>query len=161
MLAAMNTASEYGFGGVIASLPSFAGIQNALSDTFTNPLVNGAVVTNVLSGITGSGSGGMSMVLSVMADKYIEAANALNIPLEALEVTHRIMAMAAGGIGPRWVNIVKRILKKQESKLFKSNLLSFYSCRKLLWIPALGSGCRPPLLTGVSSINMVYACGVI
>lgn len=95
LLATMNTASEYGFGGVIASLPSFAGIQSALSDTFTNPLVNGAVVTNVLSGITGSGSGGMSIVLSAMAEKYIEAANALNIPLE---VMHRVMAMAAGGM---------------------------------------------------------------
>ncbi|MDQ0884871.1 GntP family permease [Peribacillus sp. V2I11] len=95
LLATMNTASEYGFGGVIAALPSYAAIQNSLTDTFSNPLVNGAVMTNVLSGIIGSGSGGMSIVLSAMADKYIEAANAFGIPLE---VMHRAMAMAAGGM---------------------------------------------------------------
>ncbi|EKN71645.1 citrate transporter [Neobacillus bataviensis LMG 21833] len=95
LLATMNTASEYGFGGVIAALPSYAAIQNSLTDTFSNPLVNGAVMTNVLSGIIGSGSGGMSIVLSAMADKYIEAANAFGIPLE---VMHRVMAMAAGGM---------------------------------------------------------------
>ncbi|MDQ0218176.1 H+/gluconate symporter-like permease [Peribacillus cavernae] len=95
LLATMNTAAEYGFGGVIAALPGFTVIQNSLSNTFSNPLVNGAVITNVLSGITGSGSGGMSIVLGVMAEKYIEAANAFDIPLE---VMHRVMAMAAGGM---------------------------------------------------------------
>ncbi|HZG71084.1 MAG TPA: GntP family permease [Chondromyces sp.] len=95
LLATMNTASEFGFGAVIAALPGFTIIQNALSSTFTNPLVNGAVTTNVLAGITGSGSGGISIVLGVMAEKYIEAANAMNIPLE---VMHRVMSMAAGGM---------------------------------------------------------------
>lgn len=95
LLATMNTASEFGFGAVIAALPGFTLVQNALSSTFTNPLVNGAVTTNVLAGITGSGSGGISITLGVMAEKYIEAANAMNIPLE---VMHRVMAMAAGGM---------------------------------------------------------------
>ncbi|HWL24974.1 MAG TPA: GntP family permease, partial [Ureibacillus sp.] len=66
-----------------------------LSSTFTNPLVNGAVSTNILAGMTGSGSGGISLVLGVMAEKYVEAANAANIPLE---VMHRVMSMAAGGM---------------------------------------------------------------
>ncbi|MFJ8265824.1 GntP family permease [Peribacillus asahii] len=95
LLATMNTASEFGFGGVIAALPGFAIVQNALSSTFTNPLVNGAVSTNILAGMTGSGSGGISLVLGVMAEKYVEAANAANIPLE---VMHRVMSMAAGGM---------------------------------------------------------------
>ncbi|MBN6188294.1 GntP family permease [Aneurinibacillus sp. BA2021] len=95
LLATMNTASEFGFGAVIAALPGFTIIQNALSSTFTNPLVNGAVTTNVLAGITGSGSGGISIVLGVMAEKYIEAANAMNIPLE---VMHRVIVMSAGGM---------------------------------------------------------------
>lgn len=95
LLATMNTASEFGFGGVIAALPGFTVIQKSLSETFTNPLVNGAVTTNVLAGITGSGSGGISITLGVMAEKYVEAANAMNIPLE---VMHRIISMAAGGM---------------------------------------------------------------
>ncbi|MER2090606.1 MAG: GntP family permease [Sporosarcina sp.] len=95
ILATMNTASEFGFGGIIAILPGFVFVQNTLSATFTNPLVNGAVLTNVLAGITGSGSGGISITLGIMAEKYVEAANAFGIPLE---VMHRVIAMAAGGM---------------------------------------------------------------
>jgi H+/gluconate symporter-like permease len=95
ILAAMNTAAEFGFGGVISALPGFVIVQNYLTGTFTNPLVNGAVMTNILCGLTGSGSGGMSISLSLMAEKYIQTATNLNIPLE---VMHRVIAMAAGGL---------------------------------------------------------------
>lgn len=95
LLATMNTASEFGFGGVIAALPGFAVVQNALSTAFTHPLINGAVLTNTLAGITGSGSGGISITLGIMAEKYVEAAAAFDIPLE---VMHRVMSMAAGGM---------------------------------------------------------------
>src|SRR5262249_23475412 len=54
LLASMNTASEYGFGGVIAALPGFLVIQNALQ-AIPNPLVNEAITVTVLAGITGSG----------------------------------------------------------------------------------------------------------
>ncbi|MFD3450085.1 GntP family permease [Microbacteriaceae bacterium 4G12] len=95
ILAAMNTAAEYGFGGVIAALPGFITIQHYLTGTFSNPLINGAVMTNILCGITGSGSGGMSIALGLMAEKYIEAAANFHIPLDVL---HRVIAMAAGGM---------------------------------------------------------------
>src|SRR5690349_8269812 len=58
LLAAMNTASEYGFGGVIADLPGFSVIANALRQ-IPNPLVNEAITVTALAGITGSASGGM------------------------------------------------------------------------------------------------------
>lgn len=95
LLAAMNTGSEYGFGGVIASLPGFGIVRDSISNTFTNPLVNGAVTTNVLAGITGSASGGMGIALSAMGEKYMEAATQYNIPPE---VMHRVIAMASGGM---------------------------------------------------------------
>lgn len=95
LLAVMNTASEYGFGAIIAALPGFAVISHALGQTFTNPLVNGAVTTTVLAGITGSASGGMSIALSAMADQYNAAITAMGIPPE---VMHRIVAMASGGM---------------------------------------------------------------
>jgi H+/gluconate symporter-like permease len=95
LLAAMNTGSEYGFGGVIASLPGFATVRDSISHTFTNPLINGAVTTNVLAGITGSASGGMGIALSAMGDKYIQAITQYNIPPE---VMHRVVAMASGGM---------------------------------------------------------------
>lgn len=95
LLAVMNTASEYGFGAIIAALPGFAIISHALGSTFTNPLVNGAITTTALAGITGSASGGMSIALSAMADQYNAAILTLGIPPE---VMHRIVSMASGGM---------------------------------------------------------------
>ena len=94
LLASMNTASEYGFGGVIALLPGFKAVSAALS-SIPNPLINEAVTVTVLAGITGSASGGMSIALAAMSDNFIKAAQAANIPLE---VFHRIAAMASGGM---------------------------------------------------------------
>jgi H+/gluconate symporter-like permease len=94
LLASLNTASEYGFGGVIALLPGFAAVSGALK-AIPNPLVNEAVTVTVLAGITGSASGGMSIALAAMSEEFIAAAKAANIPLE---VFHRIAAMASGGM---------------------------------------------------------------
>lgn len=94
MLAALNTASEYGFGGVIAALPGFVPVADALK-AIPNPLLNQAITINILSGITGSSSGGMSIALAAMADRFVESAHAAGIPLE---VMHRVASMAAGGM---------------------------------------------------------------
>ncbi|WP_343731757.1 GntP family permease [Duganella sp.] len=94
LLAAMNTASEYGFGGVIAALPGFLSVSEALRSV-PNPLVNAAVSVTSLAGITGSASGGMSIALAAMSDQFIRAAEAAQIPLE---VMHRVVAMASGGM---------------------------------------------------------------
>ena len=94
MLAALNTASEYGFGGVIATLPGFVQVADALK-AIPNPLLNQAITINILSGITGSSSGGMSIALAAMADRFVESAHAAGIPLE---VMHRVASMAAGGM---------------------------------------------------------------
>ena len=94
LLAAMNTASEYGFGAVIAALPGFLVVANALG-AIPNPLVNEAVTVTALAGITGSASGGMSIALAAMAETFIANANAAGIPMEVL---HRVAAMASGGM---------------------------------------------------------------
>ncbi len=94
MLAAMNTASEYGFGAVIAALPGFLVVAKALT-AIPNPLVNEAVTVTALAGITGSASGGMSIALAAMSETFIANANAASIPMEVL---HRVAAMASGGM---------------------------------------------------------------
>ena len=94
LLASMNTASEYGFGGVIAALPGFLIIADSLK-AIPNPLVNEAISVSALAGITGSASGGMSIALAAMADTFIANAQAAGIPLEVL---HRVAAMASGGM---------------------------------------------------------------
>lgn len=94
MLAAMNTASEYGFGAVIAALPGFLVVANALH-AIPNPLINEAITVTSLAGITGSASGGMSIALAAMAETFIANAHAAGIPMEVL---HRVAAMASGGM---------------------------------------------------------------
>ncbi|UGB37085.1 GntP family permease [Frateuria soli] len=94
LLASMNTASEYGFGAVIAALPGFKLVADALH-AIPNPLVNEAVTVTALAGITGSASGGMGIALAAMANTFIANAQAAGIPMEVL---HRVAAMASGGM---------------------------------------------------------------
>ena len=94
LLAAMNTASEYGFGAVIAALPGFRVVVDLLH-AIPNALVNEAVTVTALAGITGSASGGMSIALAAMADTFIANAEAAGIPMEVL---HRVASMASGGM---------------------------------------------------------------
>ncbi|HET9413345.1 MAG TPA: GntP family permease [Pseudolabrys sp.] len=94
LLASLNTASEYGFGGVIALLPGFMLISDMLR-AIPNPLINEAISVTVLAGITGSASGGMSIALAAMADTFTAAAEAAEIPLEVL---HRVASMSSGGM---------------------------------------------------------------
>jgi H+/gluconate symporter-like permease len=94
LLSVTNTASEYGFGGVIAALPGFLTIAEALK-AIPGVLINEAISVNALAGITGSASGGMSIALATMADTFIAGAQAANIPLEVL---HRVASMSSGGM---------------------------------------------------------------
>ncbi len=94
ILAAMNTASEYGFGAVIAALPGFIVISDTLR-SIPNPLINAAFSVSTLAGVTGSASGGMSIALAAMSEHFIQGANAAQIPFEVL---HRVVAMASGGM---------------------------------------------------------------
>jgi len=94
LLAAMNTASEYGFGAIIAALPGFLVIAEALR-FIPHPLLNEAVTVTTLAGITGSASGGLSIALAAMAESFQVSANAAEIPAEVL---HRVASMASGGM---------------------------------------------------------------
>ncbi len=94
LLATMNTASEYGFGAVIASLAGFLTVAEGLK-AIPNPLVNEAISVTALAGITGAASGGMSIALGAMADQFIANAQASGIPMEVL---HRVASMASGGM---------------------------------------------------------------
>lgn len=94
LLAALNTASEYGFGAVIAALPGFLAIREALA-AIPNPLINEAITVTALAGITGSASGGLSIALAAMSSTFIAAAEAAQIPMAVL---HRVAAMASGGM---------------------------------------------------------------
>mgnify|MGYP001302859177 FL=1 len=93
LLPIFNTASEVGYGNVIASLPAFLVVKNAVLGISPNPLISEAVAVNVLAGITGSASGGMSIALSTLGPRYLELANAAGISPELL---HRVAVMSSG-----------------------------------------------------------------
>ena len=93
MLPIFNTASEVGYGAVVASLAGFVVIRDMVLNVSSNPLISEAVAMNVLAGITGSSSGGMSIALQTLGGDYLAMANAAGISPELL---HRIAALAAG-----------------------------------------------------------------
>lgn len=94
MLPILNTASEVGYGSVIASLSGFLLIREfVLSIAPGNPLISEAVAVNVLAGITGSASGGLSIALQTLGSDYLARALALGMSPELL---HRIAVMASG-----------------------------------------------------------------
>ena len=95
MLPILNTASEVGYGNVIKTLSAFAIIQAALLGISDNPLITSAIATNVLAGITGSASGGMSIALGAMGETFYQAAIAKGINPEVL---HRVVTIACGGL---------------------------------------------------------------
>lgn len=95
LLAITNTASEYGYGSIIAVLPGFLILSQSLKGAIPDPLLSEAISVQMLAGIVGSASGGLSIALGAMADVFIEGANHAGIPLE---VMHRVAAMASGGM---------------------------------------------------------------
>lgn len=95
LLAIFNTASEVGYGSVIKILPGFEWIRDGVLSLSGSVLVSEALAVNVLAGITGSASGGLSIALEMMGDHYLTAAAAQGISPEWL---HRIASMASGGM---------------------------------------------------------------
>jgi H+/gluconate symporter-like permease len=94
MLPILNTATEVGYGTVIASLAGFVVIRDTLMALAPgNPLVSEAVAVNVLAGITGSASGGMSIALNALGAQFLSMANEAGISPELL---HRVATMASG-----------------------------------------------------------------
>jgi len=92
----LNTASQVGFGAVIASLAGFALIRDAVLDIAPgNPLVSLAVSVNLLAGITGSASGGMTIALQTLGEAWLAMGQAAGISPELL---HRVTAIATGGL---------------------------------------------------------------
>jgi len=97
LLAIMNTASEVGYGNVIAALPGFHDIAAALLNIHigSSPLFSEAITVNVLAGITGSASGGLSIALDLMSQDWLSWANSIGM---SPDVLHRIASMASGGM---------------------------------------------------------------
>lgn len=96
MLPIFNTASEVGFGAVVASLASFEIIKTFLTELLPQyPLISLSVTINALAGVTGSASGGLSIALNALGQSFVEMAHQYGI---SMEVMHRVAAVACSGL---------------------------------------------------------------
>lgn len=96
LLPIFNTASEVGYGAVIASLAGFVLIRDAVLNVSPgNPLISEAMAMSVLAGITGSSSGGLSIALQTLGNEYLAMAEQVGI---SPELMHRVATLAAGGM---------------------------------------------------------------
>ncbi|HMO07326.1 MAG TPA: GntP family permease [Paracoccaceae bacterium] len=96
LLPLFNTASLVGFGAVVAALPGFEALRQGLEAlTGGSVLWSLALVVNVLAGITGSASGGLSIALDAFGAQAQAAAAAQGIDPGVL---HRLVAVATGGL---------------------------------------------------------------
>jgi H+/gluconate symporter-like permease len=89
----MAVASLVGFGAVVASLPAFAVVREAVLSIGGGPLVSLAVATNVLAALTGSASGGMTIALDALGPTYLSLAAERGIDPALL---HRVAVIASG-----------------------------------------------------------------
>lgn len=90
-IAMFNTASVVGFGSVVAAAPGFTVFKDLVLAIPGNPLVSLAVSTNLLAGVSGSASGGLTIALNALAAKYLELG--VNPQLG-----HRIATIACGAL---------------------------------------------------------------
>ncbi|HPE16109.1 MAG TPA: GntP family permease [Oscillospiraceae bacterium] len=95
MPAIINTSAVVGFGTVVKAVPGFQTLTGLVMNLGGNPLVAEAVAVNVLCGATGSASGGISIALSVLGDKFMEMSASTGI---SPAVFHRIASLSSGGL---------------------------------------------------------------
>lgn len=95
MLPIFSTASEVGYGAVVASVAAFAVVRDSVFNLGGNALVTSVVSTSITAAITGSSSGGMTIALNAFGDQLRTLAEDQGMSLDAM---HRLTAMAAGGL---------------------------------------------------------------
>ena len=134
LLPILNTATEVGYGNVIASLAGFVIIRDLILNVSANPLISEAIAVNILAGITGSASGGMSIALQTLGEHYMTAAATMNINPELL---HRVAALASGGMDTLPHNGAVISLLAVCKLTHKDSYLDIFVCCTIIPITAL------------------------
>lgn len=93
VLPVLTVGSVVGFGAVVAALPAFAAIRDAVLSIQGGPLVSLTVAMNMLAGLTGSASGGMTIALDALGDTYLRLAAEHGIDPALM---HRLTTISAG-----------------------------------------------------------------
>jgi len=93
VLPVVSVASLVGFGAVVAAMPAFAMVRDWVLGIGGGPLVSLALATNILSALTGSASGGLTIALDALGGTYLQLAAELGINPALL---HRVAVIGAG-----------------------------------------------------------------
>ncbi len=89
----LSVASLVGFGAVVAALPSFGAVRDWVLGIGGGPLVSLAVATNVLSALTGSASGGLTIALESLGPTFMALARDIGLDPGLM---HRVAVIGAG-----------------------------------------------------------------
>jgi H+/gluconate symporter-like permease len=93
VLPVISVASLVGFGAVVAAVPAFEIVRHWVLSIGGGPLVSLAVAANLLSALTGSASGGLTIALEALGGTFVQLAHQYAIDPALL---HRIAVMSAG-----------------------------------------------------------------
>ena len=92
-LPVISVASLVGFGAVVAALPAFGMVRDAVLGIGGGPLVSLAVATNILAALTGSASGGLTIALDALGGTYLQRAAEIGMDPALL---HRVAVIGSG-----------------------------------------------------------------
>ncbi len=93
VLPAVSVASLVGFGAVVAAMPAFEVVRDAVLGIGGGPLVSLAVATNVLAALTGSASGGLTIALDALGPTFLARAGEIGMDPALL---HRVAVIGSG-----------------------------------------------------------------
>jgi H+/gluconate symporter-like permease len=93
VLPLLTVGSVVGFGAVVAAMPAFDTVRDAVLSIRGGPLVSLTVAMNVLAGLTGSASGGMTIALDALGSTFLRLATEQGIDPALL---HRLTTISAG-----------------------------------------------------------------
>jgi H+/gluconate symporter-like permease len=93
VLPIIGVASLVGFGAVVAAMPAFEVVREAVLGIGGGPLVSLAAATNLLAALTGSASGGLTIALEALGPTYLAIAAERGIDPGLM---HRIAVIGAG-----------------------------------------------------------------
>ena len=93
VLPILSVASLVGFGAVVAAMPAFELVRDWVLGIGGGPLVSLAVATNVLAGLTGSASGGLTIALDALGPIFSAIAADTGL---SVELMHRVAVIGAG-----------------------------------------------------------------
>jgi H+/gluconate symporter-like permease len=86
-------ASLVGFGAVVAALPAFTAVRDAVLGVPGGPLISLTVSMNMLAALTGTASGGMAIALDALGEHFLALAETYNIDPGLM---HRVTTISAG-----------------------------------------------------------------